>query len=131
MFQLSTSATSTDTTLRGFLLVAPRHLVDRFGRPIKPSADGKVSGSYVFVTNTGGTAVVYDWKSTALYSAQPEANLPSSREFWESPEPSEFSVSARGPFDLSAFAPWLGARGFRIEWKTPWTYLVVLNPGDV
>ena len=123
MFQLSPSVIQTDTTLRGFLLVVPRHLVHRFGRPRKPSGDGKVSGSYVFVANTGSTAIVYDWKSTALYNANSEANLPSQHEFWESTEPSEFSVSATGRFDLSAFAQWLGARRFRAERKTQWVDL--------
>lgn len=124
MFQLSPSAIQTDTTLRGFVLVAPVHLVDRFGRPRKPSGDRKVSGSYVFVASTGSTAVVYDWKSTTLYSANPEANLPSLREFWESLEPSEFSVSAHGLFDLRAFAQWLEAGRFRTQFETQWIDLV-------
>lgn len=123
MFRLSPSARQTDTTLRGFVLVAPLHLVDRFGRPRRPSGDGKVSGLYVFVANTGSTAVVYDWKSTALYSASLEADLPSLREFWEGLEPAAFSVSARGRLDLSAFAQWLGARRFRTWAETQWTNL--------
>lgn len=121
MFQLSLSAQQTNTSLRGFVLVAPRHLVDRFGQPRQPSGDGKVSGAYVFIDAAGGNVVVYDWKSTALYNANPEANLLSVREFWESLEPKEFSVSARGWFDLSVFAQWLGARHYRTERKTRWT----------
>ena len=119
MFQLSSSVAEVGTTLRAFVCVAPHALVERFGPPRKPSGDGKVSGSYVFIDNAGGIVVVYDWKSTTLYSASSDANLPRACEFWLGQSPKEFSVSARGAVNLRRFAQWIGATHFRLEREVP------------
>jgi len=110
MFQLTPKVRASGTTYRGSLRIAPLDLVERFGEHQGPSGDRKTSGHYVFQGSDGCVVVVYDWKSTSLYDARPEAQLPSTGDFWSMFEPTEFSVAASGKLNLPAFAEWLGAQ---------------------
>ena len=100
-------------SLRGFLQIAPRQLVERFGPPSPGSADRKVTGTYLFQDAHQRFIQIYDWKATALYDARPQAGAMSVADFWAAAAPQEFSVAAASSVNLPAFAQWLGATGFR------------------
>lgn len=101
-------------SLRGFLQVAPRRLVERFGRPDPGSADRKVTGAYCFQDARNHLIQIYDWKATTLYDARSEAGTLPVIDFWGCDAPQEFSVATNVTTDLSTFALWLGAMAFRI-----------------
>ena len=100
-------------SLRGFLHIAPRRLVERFGPPDAGSADLKVTGMYCFKDAQQQLIQIYDWKATTLYDARPHAGTLSVVDFWECDVPQEFSVAAPASVDLAAFMPWLEANAFR------------------
>lgn len=100
-------------SLRGFLQIAPRQLVERFGPPGAGSADRKVTGTYHFQDAHQRVIQIYDWKATTLYDARPKAGTLSVTDFWAAAVPHEFSVAAASSVNLPAFAQWLGATAFR------------------
>lgn len=104
---------SPSLSLRGFLQIAPRQLFERFGPPGPGSADQKVTGTYLFQDAHQRFIEIYDWKTTTLYDARPEAGTLSVVDFWAAAIPREFSVAAASSVNLPAFAQWLGATGFR------------------
>lgn len=117
------SKRATGLTVRGAIRVVPLRLTERFGQPSNATADGKVSGTYVFENDRDGTVALYDWKATALYDARPTANLPATQDFWASPEPAEFTLAASGEVNLIEFARWIGAKGVSVEMTSQWTEL--------
>lgn len=100
-------------TLCGFLQIAPRRLVERFGPPDPGSADSKVTGTYHFQDDQQRVVQIYDWKATTLYDARPDAGHLSVAAFWASDLPQEFSVATATHVNLPAFAQWLEATSFR------------------
>lgn len=101
-------------SLCGFLHVAPRQLVQRFGPPGPGSADRKVTGTYYFEDAKQRVIQIYDWKATTLYDARPVAGNLSAADFWAFDFPQQFSVAATASVNLPAFAQWLGATSFRV-----------------
>lgn len=109
MYELAPDAPTSDTALAGELLLAPSDLVKRFGPPRPPSGDRKISGSYVFRDARGNVAMLYDWKSTALYDGGRESGQLSAEAFWASTDQKVFSLATKGRVNVSMFAKWLGA----------------------
>lgn len=110
------TGTTGQFSLRGFLQVIPRQLVERFGPPGPGSADRKVTGKYYFQDARQHLIQIYDWKATTLYDAQPSAGTMAVMDFWAANVPQEFSVAATASVNLPAFAQWLGATAFRLGW---------------
>jgi hypothetical protein len=110
------AGTNARLSLRGFLQMAPRQLVERFGPPGPGSADRKVTGTYHFRDAHQRVIQIYDWKATTLYDARPEAGTLSVTDFWAADVPQAFSVAATARIDFAAFAQWLEAATFRTTW---------------
>jgi len=94
MFRLAPEADISDTAYVDSVSLPPALLVARFGPPGRATADGKVSGRYVFTDERGNVFTVHDWKSTSLYLADEDA--PTRDEFWADEEPFEFTIGGSG-----------------------------------
>lgn len=115
MYTAVTRATG-QFSLRGFLQVIPRQLVERFGPPGPGSGDRKVTGTYYFQDARQHLIQIHDWKATTLYDARPSAGAMAVVDFWTANVPQEFSVAATASVNLPEFAQWLGATAFRSTW---------------
>ena len=89
--------------LVGEIEVAPRFLVERFGKP-GPDDGIRVSGYYTFRAKDGVIFTIHDYKSTTLWAD--DEGLPTPEEFWRLTEPVELSIGARGD-DPSKFRKWV------------------------
>jgi hypothetical protein len=103
-FGLSPSADTIGITIMDEVELPPALLVRHFGAP--GAGDGyKVSGQYVFSSQSREPFVVHDWKGTSLW----EGGLPQPSVFWRTEEPAEFAISTRDQ-DTDEFKQWLNSR---------------------
>ncbi len=127
MYALVIGATG-QFSLRGFLQVIPRQLVERFGPPSPGSADQKVTGKYHFQDARQHLIQIYDWKATTLYAAHSDSGTMAVADFWAAYVPQEFSVAATASMNLPEFAQWLGAVAYHSTWvcgtdqRPEWVY---------
>jgi ligand-binding sensor domain-containing protein len=64
----------------------------------------KTTNVRIFTDLQRNVAMVYDWKTTALYDGSPETHLPTVSALFSSDEPTELCIVARGTVDIRAFA---------------------------
>ena len=100
-FQLDNDADSGGTCLQGYVKLAPRRLVEKFGAP--PKSDGyKTSGEYTFRGADGSVFCLYDWKITTLYDGE---NTLRPDDLWDLESPIVFNIGGSG--SASDFIDWL------------------------
>jgi hypothetical protein len=89
-------------TMTGAISAAPALIVKRFGPPRR--GDGhKISGEYVFVSDSGGAFILHDWLATSLYFSS--GLTPD--QFWAGTDLAELRVSSLD-LDCTEFLEWLG-----------------------
>ena len=109
-FKLDPGADADGTFYRAKVMVPPKRLVDRFGRPGR--GDGyKVSGCYVFTDQAGNVFTLYDFKATSLSDDGAgygeESSAPTPKEFWGNWNSDLLHIGARDQGDVEAFKRWL------------------------
>jgi hypothetical protein len=90
------------TSLQSDLQARYARLVELFGEP--DSGDGyKVSGEWLFESDSGQVVTLYDWKSTDLY----DSDLPSPAEFRSRGWAIDFHVGGNDLATAEQFVAWV------------------------
>lgn len=87
----------------GTFKVAPKRLVEVFGKPPLSSDDGKISGLYLFEGEDGCFVTLYEWKSTNLS----DLVLTPPKQFWGCKFPRLFNIGSNDDNNAKAFFEWL------------------------
>ena len=103
-FKVNSNVDTCGTNRKSEILASYSRLVELFGEPIE--SDGyKVSGEWVFESETGGVVTLYDWKQTVLY----DPDYPSIEEF-RNQACGWFNIGAHKISDADDFVAWLTAQ---------------------
>lgn len=100
-YTLNNMADPSGTSLMDTVRVAPARLVKIFGMPAECD-EYKVSGRYVFVSDSGQIFTVYDWKETNLYD---DKSAPSPAQYWSFEKDMRIHIGGKDKSD--DFKMWL------------------------
>lgn len=58
------------TCLQGYVDTSYAHLIQRFGKPLPGSGDGKTDAEWIVKTEEGTLATIYNWKNGPAYNGK-------------------------------------------------------------